>query len=493
SRLLPKTMITAVASDDAALLATSRDVAANGRIRLVPADAATGLPFAPGTHTVVLTRRLLDESAPETRDAILEEVVRQAPQAAVHCESREQLEAAHSAYWRQLGPVHMTVRHLKPHDGQAAHLMVHQLSEPLLSVLALRAVEEPPEACRGTPAERCFMPPNRLCAIVSEMMAAGFQFVSLSQAASLMRRDIPLPRRTAVITFDHGYRSVHTHALPVLAELGVSAAVFPITTAINRCLDVRESRGAGVERPALTVRHLRELHAAGWDIGSHSVTRAGFAHLTPQQVQSELADGRRQLEDLIGVAARFLAVPCDSAAPFCGQHVEQARAEGYELVVTTTEGFAARAGRSIVWPRIAVDGRFGPRALFDHMRQVHRTQAGWRERPPASIEDLPHRIRRIVNHCLTRNWSRIAVCDHDSQTHRLLTDGALRPLRLEAIFSDQPIRAQDGDVQLPVRRLSELMQADVDAIIVRDADASRRLVAAGVSGDGPAILQIYDD
>lgn len=60
----------------------------------------------------------------------------------------------------------------------------------------------------------------------------------------------------------------------------------------------------------LNTRHLRELHARGHVIGSHSVTHPGrFTACTPVQMLNEWRESRETLEDILGAPVTVASVP----------------------------------------------------------------------------------------------------------------------------------------------------------------------------------------
>lgn len=61
-----------------------------------------------------------------------------------------------------------------------------------------------------------------------QLLAKGFTVLPLAEALQRLQQN-SLPPRAVSITFDDGYRSVHTLALPVLQQLGLPATVFATT------------------------------------------------------------------------------------------------------------------------------------------------------------------------------------------------------------------------------------------------------------------------
>ena len=110
------------------------------------------------------------------------------------------------------------------------------------------------------------------------------------------------------LTFDDGYETVYTEALPEMMERGIAGTVFPVAGAIgdvNRW-DVRLS-----PRPFrhLTWPQLRDLAKHGFEVGSHTMSHRDLTRLTARDLLEELAASKILLEDRLGVAVASIAYP----------------------------------------------------------------------------------------------------------------------------------------------------------------------------------------
>ena len=95
-----------------------------------------------------------------------------------------------------------------------------------------------------------------------------------------------IERKTAAITFDDGYPDVYTYAFPVLTAYG-----FPATTYLV---------AAKIDSPKnLTSDMIRDLHDAGWEIGSHSMTHSDL--LNHNDLDAEICGSRNLIAAIAGI------------------------------------------------------------------------------------------------------------------------------------------------------------------------------------------------
>jgi peptidoglycan/xylan/chitin deacetylase (PgdA/CDA1 family) len=120
-----------------------------------------------------------------------------------------------------------------------------------------------------------------------------FHPVTQEEAYDALERGGSLPPRSPLITFDDGYRSVLTHAAPVLVRLHMPATAYVIT-----------GRVSGLDPSFLTWRDLRRLERDGVEIGSHTVDHRPLTELSDATVLWELRTSRRVLERRLGLPVR---------------------------------------------------------------------------------------------------------------------------------------------------------------------------------------------
>jgi peptidoglycan/xylan/chitin deacetylase (PgdA/CDA1 family) len=166
-------------------------------------------------------------------------------------------------------------------------------------------------------------------------------------------RDRTSPGRAFSVTFDDGFRSVYTRAWPILEELGIPATVFLPTACVGKETPVcwpglTPDPMPSEELLPMGWAEVRELVAAGWEIGSHTVSHRRLPQLEPAALEAELRDSRRACEQETGIPCRTLAYPFGEADQ---RVIRAAREAGYVAAVTMAR---IRARGPLAVPRVGV-------------------------------------------------------------------------------------------------------------------------------------------
>lgn len=141
---------------------------------------------------------------------------------------------------------------------------------------------------------------------VAALAAAGAEAFTVSQLMGHLG-DGSAPRHAVAFTFDDGYRSVHSYALPILAGFGYTATVFPVTGHLGgtNAWDA----ASGESRRLVSSGQLLELAGCGWEVGSHTHTHRRLVGLCEADVRHELETSAGRLGDLLGKEVHSFAYP----------------------------------------------------------------------------------------------------------------------------------------------------------------------------------------
>jgi peptidoglycan/xylan/chitin deacetylase (PgdA/CDA1 family) len=232
-----------------------------------------------------------------------------------------------------------------PHRDPVPILMYHVISAP-----------KP-----GAPYPELYTPEPVFAAQMRALAAHGYHGVTLGQVEDYWRRGYALPRRPVVVSFDDGYLSHYTHAMPVLRGL--------------RWPGVLNLEVNNVRPGDLTAGQVRSLIRAGWEVDSHTVTHPDLTTLSDAALREELVRSRAFIRSHFGVPVNFFCYP---AGRFNARVVAAVQAAGYRAATTTQPGLAS-PGSPFTLGRIRVDGQDGVGGLLSklaHPRTAQNSYAG---------------------------------------------------------------------------------------------------------------------
>ncbi len=143
---------------------------------------------------------------------------------------------------------------------------------------------------------------------MAKLHVSGYQTLSLLEAVDCLRRSVPFPDRSFVITFDDGYQTVYDEAFPMLQYYGMSATVF-LTVGEKGTAKPSGQLPSLNDRSMLTWRQIREMQQWGIAFGAHTLTHPDLTHLPFAQVEAEVRGSKAIIEDALGARVHCFAYP----------------------------------------------------------------------------------------------------------------------------------------------------------------------------------------
>lgn len=131
------------------------------------------------------------------------------------------------------------------------------------------------------------------------------------------------PHRAVIVTFDDGWADNHDYALSALVEHAIPAIVY----VPSRLLGTRN---------VLSATQLREMVAAGIEVGSHTRSHADLRLCSGAEIEREVRGSREDLEDLLGCPVTSFAYPFGSYRRAAELAVAAA---GYRSALTCRRGW----------------------------------------------------------------------------------------------------------------------------------------------------------
>lgn len=168
-----------------------------------------------------------------------------------------------------------------------------------MAVLTYHAiVARPEELASFPPGARLYVfTLEELCRDLDYLASEGFTTISMADLVRWHEGDADLPARAIVVSFDDGHVSNAELAAPALCARGQEAIFFVTAGRVGR------------DRSFVTWAQLRAILGDGMAIGSHTLTHPFPSSLRPDELERELAESKRVLEDGLGRRVDFVASP----------------------------------------------------------------------------------------------------------------------------------------------------------------------------------------
>jgi peptidoglycan/xylan/chitin deacetylase (PgdA/CDA1 family) len=149
--------------------------------------------------------------------------------------------------------------------------------------------------------ERLVTSPELLASHIRMLQRRRYSFLTAEELL-----DAGGPRhRTAALTFDDGFADWLTDALPVLEALAVRATFY----VCPGLLGARARSVHGEHGRLLDDDGVRALHAAGMELGAHSMTHPDLRLLDDAALAHEVRESKAAVERITGAPCRTFAYP----------------------------------------------------------------------------------------------------------------------------------------------------------------------------------------
>jgi peptidoglycan/xylan/chitin deacetylase (PgdA/CDA1 family) len=148
-----------------------------------------------------------------------------------------------------------------------------------------------------------YVPPAKFASEMKLLHDWGYTTITTSMLVQTITKGSSLPPRPIIITFDDSSKSQYVNAFPVMKKYGFIGVLYTVVGYINR------TGGLSTNSQHLTIDELKEMAAAGWEIGSHTETHQNVTVMTDDQLHFEIVQSRKDLEQLLDVPVLTFAYP----------------------------------------------------------------------------------------------------------------------------------------------------------------------------------------
>ncbi len=194
-----------------------------------------------------------------------------------------------------------------------------------------------------------YVPPAEFVAQMQALARAGYHAVTLDELRRYWLQGTSLPRNPIVLSFDNGYHTQFTQALPVLRKLHWVAD------------ENLQLSGLPPSQGGLSGREVRLLVKAGWELDTQGFSHADLPALDPAQLRYQVAVARQVIRERYHVPADWFCYPSGLYTPTV---IDAVRAAGYVGSTTVIPGWAGRGDDPYRLPRLRVLGGTTPAELL---------------------------------------------------------------------------------------------------------------------------------
>lgn len=141
-----------------------------------------------------------------------------------------------------------------------------------------------------------YVPPEKFEEEIKLLHDWGYTTITTELLIKAINEGADLPPRPLMITFDDGHLNNYTTAFPIMQKYGFTGILYIVANYV------------GADQ-YMNVDQIKEMAAAGWEVGSHSVTHSDLTSLEPERQRYEIVDSRQILESKLGVPVLTFSYP----------------------------------------------------------------------------------------------------------------------------------------------------------------------------------------
>jgi len=147
-----------------------------------------------------------------------------------------------------------------------------------------------------------YVPPEKFEEELKLLHDWGYTTITTELLIKSITEGADLPPRPIVITFDDGHLDNYTNAFPIMKKYGFTGTLYIVANYL------------GADQ-YMNADQIKEMAAAGWEVGSHSISHLDVTALEPYRQRHEVVDSRTELENALGVPILTIAYPFGLSNP----------------------------------------------------------------------------------------------------------------------------------------------------------------------------------
>ncbi|HEY0515842.1 MAG TPA: polysaccharide deacetylase family protein [Solirubrobacteraceae bacterium] len=220
---------------------------------------------------------------------------------------------------------HAAGGHSATATGAGAPALLGHPGTDAVPILMYHVIAPPPA---GAPFPGLYVPPQEFAEQMQALKQAGWHAVTPDQVQAYWRRGVSLGAgKPIVLSFDNGYQSQYTQALPVLQRLGWVAE------------ENIQLAGLPPSQGGLLQSQIRGMVAAGWELDTQGYDHADLITLDAAQLHYQVARTREVIQQRFHVPVNWFCYP---SGHYDATVVAAVKAAGYSGSTTVVPGWAHR-------------------------------------------------------------------------------------------------------------------------------------------------------
>ncbi len=176
----------------------------------------------------------------------------------------------------------------------------------------------------------------------------GYTTITTTMLAQAITKGTSLPPRPVLITFDDANEDNYTNAFPIMKKYGFTGVLYLVVKYLNT-------------PNYLTTDQVKEMAAAGWEVGSHSETHPNLQVTSSSALRFEIVQSKQELEQMLGVPILTFAYPFGNVSSAAVDYVHFAK----YIAAMGASGFTADQGKGnlFVLQRCEIKGSDDARSM----------------------------------------------------------------------------------------------------------------------------------
>lgn len=242
-------------------------------------------------------------------------------------------------------------------SGSSASGAARQAVTATVPILEYHVINVPPPGSSASP--NLYVSAGAFSSQMAALKANGWHAVTLDQVEAYWARGVSLGAgKPIVITFDNGYASQYTNAVPVLKQLGWVG------------VENLQLNGLSPSEGGLTDPQIRGLVAAGWELDTQGMTHADLITVDSNQLSYEVTTARQTLRSQYGVPVNWFSYPFGH---YNATVIAAVRGAGYVGATSIVSGWASAGQDRFSLPRMQVLGTTSPSQLLSQIASASTT------------------------------------------------------------------------------------------------------------------------